>query len=597
VDVAKTVRIEISQSIPTVSVPVSGGVLEVRAPSISADQQLMWRAQRPGWYGGREAVNGFLARCLEPRAPVEEICQLGDPDRRRLMIAVVQARKCETYWRRLYGTTLTPDERFFSVMLWGQQRDAKRLQQRLCEMRQDLISSRLEPIQAVGARIGAGAVEFDKIIGLDRWAKPLSSMAPFRDLFEPLTARVNREIKATGILDHQHIRSRLSPLPETALGLQPTTISGIFESQIKTTSAGLQLGSLGVAAMTSRDKGERGFRGALRLPTPPGVASLIDSVDRLNRGAVKAVGEVHEPRWLSGISGQVAGPQVPPWLDQSWTALGGWRWQQLSRLPRMPMIDGRVRLLVEQGSISHLLPSMGLQADLVANRFPGLLGNFYRIQEALTAAARFGRKWSGDPLWYLLSIFSPRQSQLLVELEREQVYEAIFTALEEVILGSDLVEAVSCAVKEVPYLSPLQRKWLLHGLEHAREGDWDQAIPPLITGFEGALHGSALEANAIEPDTGQLMGPERIIKQIEFGEAFQSFAVRLAFGDRGQPFRHGRPNHDSRDQALLLIVAVIGWLDHALGAQGTYLLASEMKEPLSVAARGYVDLEDSLIAA
>jgi hypothetical protein len=46
-------------------------------------------------------------------------------------------------------------------------------------------------------------------------------------------------------------------------------------------------------------------------------------------------------------------------------------------------------------------------------------------------------------------------------------------------------------------------------------------------------------------------------------------------------FRHGRPETPAREQTLLAIVAIIGWIDSALDTRGTERLAEEIRKPLA----------------
>src|SRR6202035_349868 len=53
---------------------------------------------------------------VEPRCPVSAFASLPKSDRRRLRLAAVKACKVEADWRKLYGSHLSADERFFCVM-------------------------------------------------------------------------------------------------------------------------------------------------------------------------------------------------------------------------------------------------------------------------------------------------------------------------------------------------------------------------------------------------------------------------------------------------------------------------------------------------
>lgn len=585
----RTVRIEIEQDVLTVSVPVSGQVLEVVVPGHNADNIISWMARRPGWTHATQGVDGFLAACTEPRSSLTEIRELSERDRRRVMLAVVRSRGCESDWRRLHGTSLTADERFFSVMHWARQREATRAQQRLRELRQQLIDKGSVDF----ARIGAGSIKGS----LDRisagWKVPLAEIAgQFVSRHGPLIDKVGRQVGAPGELTGIGLAGRLSPRVQQALGVRPGLGGALAfkaegheqaQAAIRRTfgASSLDAGALGIAGILSGDKGLSEFRAIATARSRLAGAGLFDPAEFGVLGAVKRFRDLHHRPWLSDAAEMVCRQALHPSVLEGLPTISGLPWKQFSNLAGLPLADGRIQLLLEKQGVSRLFVGLGRGPEgSTLNWHSGAFGEIRRVGTELAAAARLGKKWKGDPLWYLLSLLTPHQSQLLVVLERETVYETMFAALEMVVTRSDFLNGVQAAITEVSFLTPPQRKWLLHGLDHAAEGDWDQAIPPLFAGFEGALHGSAIQAEAIEPDSGKLVGAEGIIKRIDFSEDFQAFAVRLAFADRGQPFRHGRPKHEAREQALILLVAVIGWLDHALDSEASYQLARAMQVPL-----------------
>jgi hypothetical protein len=57
-------------------------------------------------------------------------------------------------------------------------------------------------------------------------------------------------------------------------------------------------------------------------------------------------------------------------------------------------------------------------------------------------------------------------------------------------------------------------------------------------------------------------------------------------GGRGNAFRHGRPEDEARDQVLLILVALVGWIDVVLEAEGTRRLARQLHAPLRRAIEG-----------
>jgi hypothetical protein len=604
---AKTLRIEVLIDVPTVPVPVRGRVLEVRAPTIGADRAIEWRARRPGWCRIADAVDQFLAACLEPKASATEIRELSEHDRRRLMLAVVRSRDSEGDWRRLHGTMLNLDERFFSVMLWARRREAESLRRNLQGLRKSAMEDAFKSVGGITTMTDSAhksLVEATKsamptLSASEEWKSRLAEMTkPFLSMHEERLARLGQQVGAAGILDKYAFPTSLGRHAEDALGLRPTAVDpNMFGSG--GALDGLARQSLRAAGLGANPRAEEALQELGGLSTRLTHARLAGWADGASIAAIKALRDRHDSPWLMSVSG-IAREQLGSMLEKNgvlWDDRIARNWDLGLRLPKLPMYDGRVSYFLEQGDFSSLFPATkSLMEGLVAGRRLGVIEKFDQAQQALMAAARFRKRWSEDPLWFLLNMLSPQQSLLLVELKREQVYDAIFTALEAVVRNSELVDDLRGAIDEVPFLTYEQREWLKHGLGLAKEGNWLQAAPPLFFGLEGALHGSALEAEAVEPDAGHLMGPEKIVKRIELGPDFELFAVRLAFGKRGQPFRHGRPKHDSREQALILIVAVIGWLDYALDVNASLVLARDMRTPLRSAVLAYEEPYD-LVAA
>jgi hypothetical protein len=211
--------------------------------------------------------------------------------------------------------------------------------------------------------------------------------------------------------------------------------------------------------------------------------------------------------------------------------------------------------------------------------WPGLGEQFRRTHEGLIVV-EYVRTWANDPLWFLLEFFSPTDLPQLLG-RREAVYQAVLDGLDVVVCQSDLVPELTAALAELPFLTEIQREWLLFGLAHAQRGEWTQAVANLFAGFEGALHSAAVAAEQIDSGhEGKLIGAEAIIKTFELSEDLEAFAIRLAFGGRGNAFRHGRPRDAARDQVLLVVVALIGWVDSVIGTDGIGALVAELRGPL-----------------
>ncbi len=385
-------------------------------------------------------------------------------------------------------------------------------------------------------------------------------------------------------------------------------------SQLRRTIAGRSRAGLDAALA---DKGVPGSFGAFGIGKEARKAILGGEIfgpkSLLLRGALDGVAKspltgmrsvmphdfatVFGPKWPGGMKETVLGSAGAALADpirlgilpkgSAAAALAGFRGPSLSDLGIKQHLDPfrgeRVEALFGARA-ADVFGAHGFRAasqNLITGFLPHGLPGLDRVRAAIEVTSRFVELWKGDPLWFLLSLFQTGDSRAFVDLDREEVYEAVFDVLEPVVRGSELTDEMNVLVGEVACLAPVQREWLTHGLQHAKAGDWVQAIPPLFAGLEGALHSSAVEAELLEPSRkGKYMGPEKIVKHIGFQSDFELFATRLAFGTRGQAFRHGRPEHEARDQALLVIVAIMGWLDHVRDSrQGRQLLANEIRAP------------------
>ena len=195
--------------------------------------------------------------------------------------------------------------------------------------------------------------------------------------------------------------------------------------------------------------------------------------------------------------------------------------------------------------------------------------------------AELAHLWSRDPLWFLIGNLNPRRVPALLERTRDEVYEAVLDGLEATVRNSGLAEELLDACEEIGFLSFEQRAWLKHGLELARDGEWLLALPPLILGFEGAIFNGAVAANAWAITGGKEPAAEKVIRAIDLDDALREFTIRLVFGGRGNAVRHGRPKNDAREQVLLQVVALIGWVDSSIGTEGTARLAHSLEPPLA----------------
>lgn len=536
----KTIRIEDWKEAAQAEVTLSGGrQLKLRRPNFRVRNQAVWAARRPGWGSAKAAANAILLRSGDGELSSSELAELSDHDRHRLVIAVVRLVGVKKDWRRLYGTSLVLDERFLATMIWAERREARELQNGLRAMRERLRERPQAQAQAM-ARSIAGVTGIAK------------------------------QVAAMNSLVHTAKRVGLGPR------FEPSIIAGKANGLDATKGFAANLGMARVAEVMKTTMLDRGVLGTARMD-------------------LTATG-LHE-RWGSGLAGAALRAEMPGIAAQMRALSIG---KDLGAARFAGDLSARVPSLVSQldptvgpagagvfkPSISSALLGGGLSGSL-AKLDPTKLGfgsEIWRQMQRTTESllmAEMARLWGGDPLWFLISYLNPRKLPALLDLGREEVYEAVLDGLEEVVRDPALTEQLLAACEEIGFLGPEQREWLRHGLKHACDGEWLQAMPPLTWGFEGAIFNGAVAAKAIAAREGKKLGAEKVIKAIQLDEELEVFAIRLVFGGRGNAFRHGRPENQARDQALLQIVALVGWVDFTLGSSGTARLAHRLESPLA----------------
>jgi hypothetical protein len=203
-------------------------------------------------------------------------------------------------------------------------------------------------------------------------------------------------------------------------------------------------------------------------------------------------------------------------------------------------------------------------------------------RKQLAETAVFMRDWEEHPLWFLLSAFGMNSTRVLLGLTHEEVEEALLDALEGVVLDGEYVAALRDVVADEP-LNDLQRDWLSHSLEHTERGEWSQAIPPFLAGFEGALANVAVTRNLIEQNEGKIRGAEYLLNRLSFSSHYTLFIVHRVYGGTGNRFRHGRADSGERRQMLYSVVALAGWLDAVNDTSALSVLAERLAKRLPAA--------------
>ena len=543
---AKTVTINIEAEGSEVGLS-AGRTVTMRRPPIRALGEPSWAARRPGWGNARGSVDRLIGASLEPRMTAAEVSALAPRDRQRLMLEAVRIRGGERDWRALYGSSLSPDERFCATMRWAQRRDFEEMRSRLREARVKISSDSKAELAAIGKSLtGLGSSPtFAERMGLaGRYEMPATRMAE-----RWAGGSLAKYYKSFGVGQIAGLQRTV----EQAMGLG--TLKGSFTASKAAEIASLTspLGSVRLGADLTRMSDS--IATGLGLGLKDTNSTLLKSILGGSASSVLGAGKLSEIAGARLIRGPLIsrgiGEMLGKDLNSSLTGLGAMSSFEALRVPRG-------------------LPGFG----------SGFTEEFRRTIDGLIVV-EYRRIWRGDPMWFLLSYLSPRELPQLLKQPREQVYEAVLDGLEEVVLKTPVIAALRAALDSMPFLSKEQRHWLEHGLEHAERGEWLQAVPPLFLGYEGGLYNSAIDAKAIpETSRGKLMAAEKIIKAFELEDALEVFALKLVFGGRGNSFRHGRPENQARDQVLLMMVAIVAWVDFLFDTHGTERLARELHDPL-----------------
>lgn len=215
---------------------------------------------------------------------------------------------------------------------------------------------------------------------------------------------------------------------------------------------------------------------------------------------------------------------------------------------------------------------------------------FDKSQHLFEAVDGVAQEWEGNALWFVLSSLNVGDLFLLADLSPEDVEEVIFDALEQVIVEGRFTRSLRVTITEAPHITHSQCENLLHGLQHAEDGEFLHAVPPIMYGLEGAIASAARDKSVIDAERRLLSRPskklksvEAIVKEMQLDEEFRRFLHRRVFGTVGNSFRHGDATEGERRQTLLAIVAISGWVDVFMGKAARAVLVDLMSERLAEA--------------
>lgn len=236
------------------------------------------------------------------------------------------------------------------------------------------------------------------------------------------------------------------------------------------------------------------------------------------------------------------------------------------------------------GPLTKHIASLG--AITVPNPFVEILERRLEIATAIEHAAK---RWETSTLWFLLSIVGVGQLIALARMERTDVEAVLLDALESVVTAGTFTEALIATIEKAPsYVTADQRDDMVHGLEHARAGEFSRAAGPLTAGLEGALWSAGRELEVInsdrrlldEPEKGKVRRVELVVRKLPAVQEFRKFVCGRVFGDLGNPLRHGEQS-DRRQRSLFAIVAIAGWIDAFMKVPAADTLGTLLSDELA----------------
>jgi hypothetical protein len=207
----------------------------------------------------------------------------------------------------------------------------------------------------------------------------------------------------------------------------------------------------------------------------------------------------------------------------------------------------------------------------------------------LVVVERVTKRWKETQFWYLIRLLPEEDLDLLDGMELDEMEAALDEALEKVVTDGVYTQTLISALDNAPYITDLQRRDLAHGLAHAEQGEFDDALPPLLSAIEGAFWRTGEEEGIVDEQRRLLNGSkqreaksvEPVFKQLATAEGFSTFLLYRVFGGHGNHARHGRQSFPRRQHVLCLVVALAGWMDEFMDVPARQVLGLMLRDALS----------------
>jgi hypothetical protein len=156
---------------------------------------------------------------------------------------------------------------------------------------------------------------------------------------------------------------------------------------------------------------------------------------------------------------------------------------------------------------------------------------------------------------------------------KERHDEQLIGLLEPVLTNPDLVDETKSAVAAAPLLHAVAKRQMFKAFDSIRDGEYSEACPQLYAALEAGFYAAAEAANVIDARSkfrsqvdaskSKARKVDDLFEHLLLNPRYERFLRSWIFGDEGARFRHGRVSEpeECRRQALLLAMAVLGWLE------------------------------------
>ena len=371
------------------------------------------------------------------------------------------------------------------------------------------------------------------------------------------------------------------------------------------TAAAARMGTVEVGLLTSIqsfvDKATAGMvEPVMPISAMPELASVQGIVDKAIAGLtpISGLGPIEGALTAAAARMGLTEPELPASIQSVVDKATAGMVEPVMPISAMPELAS-VQGIVDK-AMAGLSPAAGLgpiQGAIAAARLGpldavSLPTPVIEISEAwnrrFTVVKRFAQRWKETALWFMLSSLSEAHLYDLSEKNQAEMEGVLLGALETVVVGGAYTRALASALDKAPYLTDEQRDDLQHGLEHAGEGDFARAMPPLMLGLEGALWSTARARSVLDeqrrlvdkPGKGVIRRVELVVRQLPSEDNYATFVCGRVFGDLGNPARHGEAVMRRR-QVLFAIVAIAGWLDAFMNVPAREVLGQMLRDALA----------------